>query len=730
MRQYVAVIAAGLLLTASPIGAQDHARQESHARNVTITRDTWGIPHIHGKSDADAVFGMIYAQAEDDFNRVEMNYVRALGRLAELEGADAIYEDLRQRLYFHPDTLRRRYTDGPEWLRVLMDAWADGLNYYLRTHPEVTPRLLTRFEPWMALSFTEGSIGGDIENAIWPEELEAFYGNQDERASPESSALRSRAGRSSASNGIAIGPSRTVNGRTLLLINPHTSFYFRTELQMTSDEGLNAYGAATWGQFFIYQGFNERAGWMHTSTRADAIDAYLETIVRRGDELYYRYGTAERPVVRERVTIRYRTDTGMATRDFEIYKTHHGPITLEQDGQWVAIRLLDEPVEALTQSWLRMKARNYGEFRRTMQLHTNSSNNTIFADAAGNIAYFHANFVPRRDVRFDWDQMVDGSDPATEWGPPHGIDETPHVVNPDIGWVYNANDWPWTSAGPDSPRPENYPYYVDAGFPSPRGRLAVQLLEKDSSFSMASLQSLAFDRRILAADDFLPVLFRAYEVLPGADSLRARLTDQIRVLRAWDRRASATSVATSLFVYLLETRLPPPFNVARFSWDSVPPSRAARQPPQPASAEQLLLALAEASDKLTAEFGTWRTPWGDINRFQRISGEIDARFDDAASSLPVDFVDDLGTLPVYGAEHVNTKRRYGTYGNTFVAVVEFGSDSVRARAITPGGQSSNPASPHFNDQSLRYITGDLRDVYFYPAQLEKHTERRYRPGKR
>lgn len=730
MHKYVRVIVAAVLLTANPIEAQDHARQEAHARNVTITRDTWGIPHIHGKSDADAVFGMIYAQAEDDFNRVEMNYVRSLGRFAELEGADAIYEDLRQRLYFHPDTLRRLYTDSPEWLRVLMDAWADGLNYYLRTHPEVTPRLLTRFEPWMALSFTEGSIGGDIENAIWPEELEAFYGHPDERASSGSTEVQPRSERPSGSNGIAIGPSRTVNGRTLLLINPHTSFYFRSELQMTSDEGLNAYGAVTWGQFFIYQGFNERAGWMHTSSRVDAIDAYRETIVRRGDQLYYRYGDGERPVVREPVTIRYRTDSGMAEREFEIYKTHHGPITLEQDGHWVAIRLHNRPVEALTQSWLRMKARSYREFRQTMELHTNSSNNTIFADAEGNIAYFHANFVPRRDVRFDWDQLVDGSDPATEWGPPHAIDELPHVLNPDIGWVYNANDWPWMAAGPDSPRPQQYPYYVNAGFPSPRGRRVVQLLERDSSFTLASLQALAFDRRILSADDVLPALFRAYETLPGADSLKSKLADQMDVLRAWDRRASAASVATSLLVYLLETRLPPPFSVARFSWDSLPPSRAARQPPRPASAEDIVFALAAASDRLTEEFGTWRTPWGEINRFQRISGEIAAHFDDGAASMPVDFVDDWGTLPAYGAETFNTRRRYGTYGNTFVAVVEFGSDSVRARAITPGGQSSNPASPHFNDQSLRYITGDLRDVYFYPAQLEMHTERRYRPGQR
>ena len=130
---------------------------------MTITRDDWGIAHVRGRTDADAVFGMIYAQAEDDFNRIETNYLDRLGRLAEAEGEKAIWQDLRARLYMEPDDLQARYAASPDWLKRLMDAWADGLNFYLATHPEVRPRAITRFEPWMALSFTEGSIGGDIE---------------------------------------------------------------------------------------------------------------------------------------------------------------------------------------------------------------------------------------------------------------------------------------------------------------------------------------------------------------------------------------------------------------------------------------------------------------------------------------------------------------------------------------------------------------------------------------
>src|SRR5687767_8609227 len=390
----LALAAGGCAAGATPEG--EIARWEARARNVTITRDDWGIPHIRGKTDADAVFGLIYAQAEDDFNRVETNYLNSMGRLAEAEGETAIWRDLRMKLFIDPDTMRARYATSPEWLRALMDAWADGLNYYLHTHPEVRPRVLTRFEPWMALSFSEGSIGGDIES-ISLRGLEAFYGKR----GPSPAADPAKPSEPSGSNGFAIAPQNTTNRRALLLINPHTSFFFRAEVQVTSEEGLNAYGAVTWGQFFIYQGFNDRTGWMHTSSGVDNIDEYLETVVKKGDRFYYKYGNEERPLSSARIVVPYKDGATMAQKEFTVYRTHHGPIVREANGRWVSIRLMQEPLKALTQSYSRTKARNYKEFRQSMELHTNSSNNTIYADADGTIAYFHSNFIPKRDPKFD-----------------------------------------------------------------------------------------------------------------------------------------------------------------------------------------------------------------------------------------------------------------------------------------------------------------------------------------
>lgn len=706
----------------------DATRLAQQADNVTIIRDDWGIPHVHGKTDADAVFGLMYAQAEDDFHRVETNYLYSLGRLAEAEGEGAIYRDLRQRLFINPDTLRALYSASEPWLKALMDAWAAGLNHYLATHPEVKPRVITRFEPWMALSFSEGSIGGDIED-ISLRELEAFYGDSGASARQLSSAADRydrRGGELAGSNGFAIAPSNSASKKALLWINPHTSFFFREEAQVSSDEGLNAYGAITWGQFFVYQGFNATAGWMHTSSGADVVDEWAETIVQEGDTRTYRYGSETRPVTTERITIAYTTATGPATRDFTVFRTHHGPIVRARDGKWIAVNIMNEPLKALTQSYTRTRARNLAEFRKTMELYTNSSNNTVYADAEGNIAYFHANHVPRRDTTFDWNAPVDGSDPRTEWQGVHTLDESPNVFNPASGWIQNTNNWPYSAAGPNSPKQRDYPRYMETYPENPRGVHAIRVLKDRKDFTPATLIAAAFDSYLPAFADLIPTLVRAHAQAPAGDPLKARLAEPIAQLAAWDYRYSATSVPTSLAVFWGEEIWRQVRADAESEDMSVYDFIARKAPPA-----LKLAALATAVDTLTAHFGSWQTPWGEINRFQRLTGDIVQPFDDAGPSIPVPFVSSRwGSLAAFSSRaYQGTKKWYGTSGNSFVAVVEFG-DSVRARAVTAGGVNGDPASKHFNDQAERYASGDLREVYFYRSQLEGHIEREYKPGQR
>jgi acyl-homoserine-lactone acylase len=701
----------------------DLSRWQQQAQNVTIVRDDWGIPHVHGRTDADAVFGMIYAQAEDDFNRVETNYLNSMGRLAEAEGESQVYRDLRMKLFIDPADMKAKYETSPDWLKALMNAWADGLNYYLYAHPEVKPRVITRFEPWMALTFSEGSIGGDIER-VNLEDLEAFYGHGPVTA-PAAAAGGGAPPEPTGSNGVAIAPSNTVDHHALLLINPHTSFYFRSELQMTSDEGLNAYGAVTWGQFFVYQGFNARAGWMHTSSGVDNIDEYLETVTKKGDAFLYRYGGEEKPVTARTITVPYKSGAGMAEKTFTAYYTQHGPVVREQDGRWVTVRLMQEPVKALTQSYTRTKATDYKSFRDTMELHTNSSNNTIFADADGDIAYFHSDFIPKRDTTFNWTKPVDGSNPATDWHGVLSLDETPHLLNPPVGWLYNSNNWPWSAAGPDSPKRADYPAYVETGTSeTPRGVHAVRVLEHKKDFTIDSLIAAAYDSYLPAFAQMIPPLVKAWDRTPASNPLKAKLAEQIALLRTWDFRWGIDSVPTSLAVFWGEEIARRAGADARAAGVPVFDYIATRAP-----APQLLEALAAASDTLTAGFGAWKTPWGDINRFQRINDDIEPSFDDAKASIPVGFTSSRwGSLASFGARaYPNTKKWYGTSGNSFVAVVEFG-DRVRARAVTAGGESGQPGSPHFDDEAERYATGELRDVYFYPDELAGHTERTYHPG--
>ena len=711
-----------LLLTAANTPA-DVQRWNAEAARVTITRDDWGIAHVSGPTDADAVFGMIYAQAEDDFPRIEANYLTSLGRTAEADGEKAIWQDLRARLYVNDAKLRQEYARSPDWMKQLMNAWADGLNYYLATHPNVHPRAITHFDPWMALSFTEGSIGGDIER-IDLDDLKKFYtGHSAPRAAMADTGVFEPQG----SNGIAIAPKLTAPGAgSLLLINPHTSFYFRSELQMKSGEGLDAYGAVTWGQFFIYQGFNPHAGWMHTSSGVDNVDEFAYEV--RTPELgpRYRYGKEWRVIEQRPVTIRYRKPDGsFGERTFTTYYTHRGPIVRSENGKWVAFAMMDRPIEALQQSYLRTKATDLGSFMQVSDLKANSSNNTVYADDKGNIAVLTPQFMPRRDNRFDYTKLVDGSDPATDWQGLHAVSELPNTINPPTGWAFNSNDWLYSAAGPYSPKPNAFPKYLDTAGANYRTVHATRLLTQPGRWSLNRLQASAFDSAQPSFEVLVPMLVKAWRALPAKDPRRARFAAPMSALNKWDKRWSIGSV---------------PNTVAQFWGDELTKMVVARKWNDHANAFRHMEALSPAEklgafgkalDRLKRDFGGWQIPWGEVNRFQRIDPAIDSRFDDNAPSIPVGFTSNKwGSLASFGAsKKPGTKKWYGTNGNSFVAVVQFGPERVHARAVTAGGESGHPESPHFNDEAQRYADGNLRDVYFYPDQLKGHTERTYHPGR-
>ncbi len=697
-------------LLAGVFPAHSAARSPAAIGEAKIERDEWGIAHVSGKTDADAIYGMIYAQAEDDFPRIERNYLVSLGRLAEAEGDSAVWQDLRQRLWIDPVVLKADYAKSPVWLRRLMDAWAAGLNAYLADHPEVKPKVLVHFEPWMALSFTEGSIGGDIER-VPLSQLEAFYGAR--KVAMTDDELGRRLKEPAGSNGIAIAPSRTVDGHALLLINPHTSFYFRAEQQVTSGEGLNAYGAATWGQFFIYQGFNQNAGWMHTTTGSDRIDEFAETLVQQpGAAPAYRVGDAVKPFSTRIVTLKVRQPDGsFAQRSFTTYASEHGPVVREEGGKWIAYGLMNRPIPALEQSFLRTKTSDLKSFLKVAGLQANSSNNTLFADAKGEIAYLHPQFIPIRDNSLDWRKPVDGSNPAARWQGLHPVSSLPNVLNPANGWVFNVNNAPWTAAGADSPKEAAYPRYMDEVGQNAREAHARAVLGDRHDFTLEKLMAAAYDPALPAFDRLLPPLIAAHAAAPDA-----RRDGPIALLKGWDHKWALNSAATSLAVGYAEAL----WNRVSAMSDGDEESLWERMNNRITDAQRLA-ALDDAVNRLVADFGSWQVQWGAINRYQRNDGAISQTFDDAKPSTPIPFASgNWGSLASFGAQrYPGTRRMYGTSGNSFVAVVEFGP-KVRARAVSIGGTSADPASPHFGDQVSRYAAGDLREVWFYPDDLKAH----------
>ena len=616
------------------------------------------------------------------------------------------------------------YESAPEWLKELSNAWADGLNYYLATHPEVKPALITKFEPWMPMYFSEGSIGGDIER-VSTRRIQAFYEDKASLSLNEFGnglTVTDPYEEPKGSNGIAISGSLTASGNAMLLINPHTSFYFRGEVHAVSEEGLNAYGAVTWGQFFIYQGFNDKTGWMHTSTYTDVIDEFKETIEERDGKLMYKYGDEWKDVETSEVTLKYKEGDILKKKTFPTYRTHHGPITHMLDDQWVATAMMWEPVKALEQSYTRTKKANHAEFNEMMDIRTNSSNNTVFADAEGNIAYYHGNFIPIRDTQFDYTQPVDGSNLATDWQGLHPVEEAITLLNPGNGWIQNSNSTPFTAAAEFSPKKEDYPNYMSRIPENFRGIHSRRLLPKAENLTLDGLIELAYDPQIPAFEELIPGVVRAYD---RSSNKYGVPKEAIEILRKWDIKTSAESVAMTIahfygLNYMRNGEAPDGLDfMERFSYYGTK-----------APLKERLEILKATLDQLDEDFGSWNTAWGEVNRFQRLDGSIEPHFDDNQPSLPVGLASGRwGALASYGARTYDTKKIYGTSGNSFVAVVEFG-DKVKAKSMLAGGQSGDPESTHFYDQAQRYIDIKFKDVAYYREDVEARAEEVYKPGQR
>ena len=718
-----------LQLTAQNFTATEITRWQTQSQNVTIIRDNWGIPHIYGKTDADAVFGLLYAQCEDDFKRVEMNYIEKLGRLAEVKGESELYNDLLVKMLIDTADAKKDYDNAPQWLQKLCNAFADGINYYLYKNPSVKPALLTRFKPWYPLLWTDGSIGAINTAAISSSELKNLYSGD----APVAITKKTGEELPTGSNGFAFAPAITASGNAILYINPHVTFYFRPEVQMASEEGLDVYGAVTWGQFFVYQGFNEHCGWMHTSSGVDAADAYIEKLSRQNNHLVYEYDHTLKPVLEKKVILSYKGGNGMETKTITVLYTHHGPIMARRNGQLLSMRADNRLLNGLIQCWQRTKANSFADFKKTLDLKGNITNNTLYADAEGNIAYWHGNRIPVRDTSYNWGKPVDGSISATEWKGYHPISEIVQSINPPNGWLQNCNSTPFTVAGTFSPKRQNYPAYMAPDGENFRGINAVKVLAREKNYTLDKVIATGYDTHLAAFENLVPALVTAFEKnVANTDTLHTILAEPIAVLKSWDLNCSAHSIATTLAVSWVEKLVA---SIARSGDNNADFVANTNNFAAHAKPQELLQSFLKVVNELKNMYGTWQMEWGSINRFQRISPDIDNKFDDNKESIPVGFASSLwGMLPSYASKtFTGTKKRYGLNGNSFICAVEFcpqcpAGKKIKAKSLLAGGESGNINSKHFFDQGEMYSKGLFKDVLFYKEDVLQHAEKTYHPG--
>lgn len=713
-------------ISAQKINTKEINRLEKLAQQVTIIRDNWGIPHVYGKTDADAVFGLLYAQCEDDFKRIEMNYIEKLGRLSEIKGQSVLYNDLEIRLLIDTQEAKSDYKKAPVWLKKLLNSYADAINFYLYKHPEVKPALLTHFEPWFPLLWTDGSIGAISTADLTTGELKAFYSGNNNKVAYVEREKNVQTG----SNGFAFSPSKTADGNAILYINPHTTFYFRPEVQVTSEEGLNVYGAVTWGQFFVYQGFNDNCGWMHTSSNVDVADMYAEKIITKNDKLFYEFDKKLLPVIEKEITIHYTENGKLIPKKFKTYFTNNGPIMAKRDGKWISLKSNNRSMTSLIQSWVRTKSTNFEEYKKAMDLKANTSNNTVYADNKGNIAYWHGNFIPIRDKNLNWAKVVDGSVSSTQWKGLHEVNETVHIYNPVNGWLQNCNSTPYSVAGENSPKKENYLPYMAPDGENFRGINAVRIFSKGDNYTLDKVIADGYDTKLSIFEILIPSLITVFEKnTKPSDPEYADLAESIAMLKNWDYYAKENSIATTLAVEWAY-KLDPIILKAYIDEGELDQVENTKNFAKNATAAQLIPQLQSVLKDLKSKWGTWKVAWGEINRFQRSNGDIDLKYDDSKPSLPIAFgPGSWGSLPSFKSSYQNdSKKRYGYNGNSFVCAVEFGS-KIKAKSLLAGGNSGDPTSKHFADQAEMYQKGEFKEVLFYKEDVIKNAEKTYHPGK-
>lgn len=712
--------------------------QDAEADATVIRRDAWGVAHIHGATHADAFFGMGYAQAEDYFWQLEDTCIRALGRYSEVAGPDGIRSDILNRSF---EVARRSQADFDRLssnYQNMAAAFADGINHYLKTHPKEKPRLLTKFEPWYVVAMDRHMILDFIYRQV-------HIGKPKDRTSPAFAAVTDRQSWNSwdlpaksatgfdhevraavGSNAWAVSGAKTESGKAMLFVNPHQPWYGMGqfyEAHIQSDEGLNFTGACFFGNPFPTIGHNEHLGWTYTVNEPDIADAWRITFDKPNAPLDYKYDSGYRTATQWQETLTVRHGDTLKQKAVTFRKTHHGPVVQREAGnQYLAVQvagLFD--LNRIDQAWGMVLADNFKDWKKAISHCAIPMFNVVYADDQNNIFYAYNGSVPIRNPEFNWKRPVDGSDPKTEWGGIHPFKDLPQLLNPDCGYVQSCNSTPFTTTHATNPDRKKYPSYMveDADVDMRRAKMSRKILSEATDLTYEKWQQLAYDTRLYWAMTEIPKLATDYERLRSSNPELAKdVADFWQHLQDWDFRSTITSTQTTLTVAWYE-------ELYGFGY----PAETLRSQYR-GDRTKWFEALKTAAAKVSGLYGTWKHPWGEAHRLQRVADQPDVKH--AGVGLNPLFESlacpgapgPLGIIfTVYSTPEIPFLRtqRFAVVGGSYMAVAEFG-DKVQAHSTMPFGASGRRKSPHFFDQAKLYSTKKLKPAWFWKDEVRANSK--------
>ncbi len=691
----LATLALGLMVW-EPLVATAPAAPAPRAYDVEVVRDNFGVPHINGKTDADAAYGLAYAHAEDDFSTLQEVLAMTRGRLGAMVGADGAKADYALALLGARETAAGAYSAYPADLRGVLDGYAAGLNRYAAQHPQDV-----RLGSLFPVNGEDVATGFVLRSPFFFG-LDKVIGKLADNQPPpaETAAPMTPAGRDpglNGSNAFALAPSKMADGRTWLISNSHQPYEGGVawyEAVVHSGEGLDMAGALFPGSPFVLLGHNRELGWTNTVNQPDLIDVYKLELNAAGDQ--YRFDGQWRPLESHRVWLAVKWGPFVLPVPRTVTRAVQGPVIVNRNGGF-AIRYAGIGEARMVEQYYRLqKAHDYPAWLAAMKLRGIPATNFIYADKTGRIAYFYNAMFPARQPGFDYTRVVPGNTSATMWHDSLPWEATPMVVNPKSGFVVNSNNTPFMAAGPGSELdPARFPLTMGIErrvtnrivraleLLSPPGKLTAQQLLK-IKFDMAySRNSFAgpWMARLLALD------LHAEPDLKAAQDL----------LRQWDWTSDGVGRADALGEALMHMG-----NMANYNRMPLPDAHAT---------------LRDVVDKLMQGFGRIDPPLNEVQRL--IRGSV---------SLPANGgTDTLRAATIWEPQsdgHMRVK-----HGDSFVMLMQWdAAGKVTSQSIQPyGAATTRPQSRHYTDQMDMFEAHRFKPVYFDWTDAVAHAERRYRP---